>query len=65
MVPPASLHSPLRLSHSPPRPSAPLCPQEKINQMNNMMANGDVFQLMFFLRGGISRNQVPSIYMYM
>lgn len=31
--------------------------QEKINQMNNMMANGDVFQLMFFLRGGISRNQ--------
>lgn len=31
--------------------------------MNNMMANGDVFQLMFFLRGGISRNQVrPPLY---
>ncbi|EWM25284.1 patatin-like serine [Nannochloropsis gaditana] len=31
--------------------------QEKINQFNNMMQNGDVFQLMFVLRGGISRNQ--------
>lgn len=31
--------------------------QEKINQLNNMMQNGDVFQLMFVLRGGISRNQ--------
>jgi len=31
--------------------------QEKMNQLNNMMQNGDVFQLMFTLRGGLSRNQ--------
>jgi TAG lipase / steryl ester hydrolase / phospholipase A2 / LPA acyltransferase len=31
--------------------------QERINQINNMMQNGDMFQLMFFLRGGLSRNQ--------
>ena len=31
--------------------------QEKMNQLNNMMQNGDVFQLMFTLSGGLTRNQ--------